>query len=286
MENYLGCYIALEGPDFYYGIIKKAIEINANCFMFYAGSPQTYKKPPISLLKIKEGLELIKKNNINKNKIVIHASYLINIANCINKNVYESSKIALKNEIKMAKEFQINTIVLHPGCAVGGNKKKSIELLISTLNEILDNDENNIKIALETMAGKGSELGSTFEELKEIINGINKKNNIGVCLDTCHIFDAGYDLNDVNKIIQQFDKIIGLKKLFVIHINDSKNNCGSHKDRHENIGLGKIGFNNIYKIIHHKKLASIPKILETPETKEINYKKEIAMLKTTISQSS
>ena len=275
-KNYLGCHISLKSPDFFLGSVKEAISLNANCFMFYNGSPRKYLKPNPSKLKIKEGYELIKKSNINKNKIVIHASYLINIANCNNYAIYNNSLKLLKKEIEGAKKFHINTIVLHPGtCATERNKKNSIQLLIKTINNLLDNETSNIKLALETMSGKGGELGSKFEELKEIIDGIHKKNNIGICLDTCHIHDAGYDISDANKIIDKFDKIIGLNKLFVIHINDSKNQCGSHKDRHENIGLGKIGFNAIYKFVNNKKLLDIPKILETPP---IRHKEEILAL--------
>lgn len=274
-KNYLGCHISLKAPDFYYGAVKTAIDLNANCFTFYIGSPRKRSKPPISKLKIKEGIELIKKSNINKDKIVIHASYLINIANYNDKNIYNTSLKSLKNEIEIAKKFFINTIVVHPGTCVGGDKKKSIQLVIKSINDILDNEQQEIKIALETMAGKGGELGSTFEELKEIIDGVHKKDNIGICLDTCHIHDAGYDITDIDKIINKFDKIIGINKLFAIHINDSKNLCGSHKDRHENIGLGKIGFDTIYKFVNDRRLLEIPKFLETPQTM---HKKEILLL--------
>ena len=209
----------------------------------------------------------------------------INLAN--NNDNYNFAISFLKQEIDRTISLGINKIVLHPGSHVKLGETEGIKNIIFALNKVLDPNKN-VVICLETMAGKGSECGKTFEEIKQIIDGIELKDKIGVCLDTCHINDAGYDLNDFDKIINDFDKVIGLKYLKCVHINDSKNILGSHKDRHENIGYGTIGFENLIKIIYHEKLKNIPKILETPyvsknenDNKKIYppYKFEIEMIR-------
>ena len=173
----------------------------------------------------------------------------------------------------------MKTLVLHPGAHVGMGIEKGIETLINSLNEVLDVDETDVKIAIETMSGKGSEIGFTFEQVKSILDGINKKDRVGVCLDTCHINDAGYDIvNHYDEVIGEFDRIIGLDKLIVIHLNDSKNPLGAKKDRHENIGYGFIGYETIVKL-HMMKDLKIFKILETPYYLETSYKEEIEMIK-------
>ena len=178
-------------------------------------------------------------------------------------------------------------MVLHPGSAVNSSRDEALTSISDGLNLILDNNYD-VKILLETMAGKGNEVGKTFDELKTIIDNIKYKDKIGVCLDTCHLNDAGYDIESFDKILEEFDNKIGIKYIGCIHINDSKNTLGSHKDRHENIGLGTIGFDNLISVIYNKKLESVPKILETPYvTKDDNskekeyppYKYEIEMIR-------
>lgn len=243
------------------GSVKQALDYGANTFMFYTGAPQNTNRVKIDDALTYEAKQLMIKNNINIDNVIIHAPYIINLAN--DNSNYDFSIAFLKEEISRAALLGINKIVLHPGSHVGLGIDLGISNIIYALNKVLDNTYDVI-ICLETMAGKGSECGFCFEDIKKIIEGVSNKNKIGVCLDTCHINDAGYDLTNFEKVLNEFDQVIGLNYLKCIHINDSKNKIGSHKDRHENIGLGTIGFDNLIKIIYHKKLENIPKILETP----------------------
>ena len=261
------------------GSVKEALSYGANTFMFYTGAPQNTKRLPIDLEKVKEAEKLMKENKIDKDKVIVHAPYIINLAtDDLEKRTFSCN--FLKEEIKRVETFGFHYLVLHPGSHVGIGTLKGINNIIDSLNKVID-ENTKVVILLETMAGKGTEIGSSFEEIESIISKIDRKENIGVCLDTCHINDAGYDLNDFDNILDNFDKIIGLDKLKCIHINDSKNIMASHKDRHENIGLGYIGFNNLLNVIYNKKLEDVPKILETPYVDKTYppYKYEIEMIK-------
>ena len=176
---------------------------------------------------------------------------------------YEFSIDFIRNELKRCDEMHINKMVLHPGNAVGIEPSEGLENIVNALNTILDGT-TKCKILLETMAGKGSELGRTIDEMSYLIKNVKKQDQIGVCVDTCHIFDGGYDLNDFDNYLKEFDEKIGIDKIGCLHINDSKNELGSHKDRHANIGVGNIGFDTLINIIYHPKLDNLPKILETP----------------------
>ncbi|MCQ2792348.1 MAG: deoxyribonuclease IV [Bacilli bacterium] len=281
MNNiYLGSHINLSAPDYYLGTVRDALQMNENCFMFYTGAPQNTIRKPTNQLKIDEGRKLLLESGINESKIVIHAPYIINLANTTNVKTRELAISFLKEELKRANDFHVKTLVLHPGSHVGVGLEIGIKAIIDGLNEVLNHDTSEVRIALETMAGKGSEVGANFADLKKIIDGVNKKDRVGVCLDTCHINDAGYDVSDIDNVLNQFDQIIGLDKLLVIHINDSINNKGAHKDRHANIGVGLIGFNTLCQYVHHPRLMDIPKILETPWINEKPpYKEEIEMLR-------
>lgn len=279
-EIILGNYVSMKSPDYLLGSIKEALSYGANALMFYTGPPQNSKRKPLSELKINEFHQALKENNINIENVIIHAPYIINLANSINPNTYQLAKEFLKKEIERASGIGVKYIVLHPGSSVKASPDIAIKYIVDGLNEILTPNQN-VKIALETMAGKGSEVGITFGQLQQIIAQIKYSDLVGVCWDTCHLYDAGYDLvNNLEEVIVEFDKIIGLKKLFVIHLNDSKNILGSKKDRHQNIGYGSIGFDAICKILYHPKLQDIVKILETPWKNDLPpYKDEIAMLK-------
>lgn len=275
----IGSHVGFNKKEQLLGSVKEALSYNATTFMFYTGAPQNTTRMPIDDNLTKQAFELMNINNINPKNIIIHAPYIINLAN--EKN-FDFSIDFLKQEIKRVEQLGFDKIVLHPGSHVGVGTEQAIDNIAYCLNKSLEN--TNVKILLETMAGKGTEVGITFEEIKKIIEKINNKNNVGVCLDTCHINDAGYDLNDFDKILNEFDKIIGLDKLLCIHVNDSKNEKGSHKDRHENIGFGHIGYNNLMNVIYNEKLKEIPKILETPYIKDNDktyppYKFEIEMIK-------
>lgn len=281
----IGAHVNFNKNEQLVGCVKQALDYKATTFMFYTGAPQNTVRVSIDDNLTSKAKQMMVDNNIDINNVVIHAPYIINLAN--NNDNYNFAISFLKQEIDRTISLGINKIVLHPGSHVKLGEAEGIKNIIFALNKVLDPNKN-VVICLETMAGKGSECGKTFEEIKQIIDGIELKDKIGVCLDTCHINDAGYDLNDFDKIINDFDKVIGLKYLKCVHINDSKNILGSHKDRHENIGYGTIGFENLIKIIYHEKLKNIPKILETPyvsknedDNKKIYppYKFEIEMIR-------
>lgn len=242
--------------------VKEALSYKENTFMFYTGAPQNTFRAKIDENKVKKAKELMKENDIDINNVIIHAPYIINLANDKDKDKYNFAINFLKEELKRAKILGIKNIVLHPGSHVGLGVEKGIQNIINALNEVLK--EEGPTICLETMAGKGTEIGKTFEEINEIIKGIKNKEKIGVCLDTCHLNDSGYDIANFDELLEKFGKIIGINKIKCIHINDSKNEKGTHKDRHENIGFGKLGFQNIINIIYNEKLKEVPKILETP----------------------
>ena len=263
MELIIGSHVSYTKEEGMLGSVKEAISYGSNTFMFYTGAPQNTQRTEINEEKTIEAQKMMKDNKIDIENIIIHAPYIINLANDKDEQKWNFAVNFLNQEIQRAKKLGIKKIVLHPGSHVGLGIEKGIENISKGLNIVLKEKEGPI-ICLETMAGKGTELGKTFEEIKEIIDRVNNNNRLMVCLDTCHLNDAGYDLSDFDKLLENFDKIIGSKKIGCIHINDSKNEKGSHKDRHENIGLGQIGFENLSKIIHHKKLENIPKILETP----------------------
>jgi deoxyribonuclease-4 len=216
--------------------------------------------------------------------IVVHAPYIINIANTTKPETFELGVRFLRSEIERTEALGAKQIVLHPGAHVGAGAEAGIQKIIEGLNEVFE-EKRDVQIALETMAGKGSECGRTFEELAEIIEGVTHNERLSVCFDTCHTHDAGYDIvSDFDGVLKSFDRIIGLDRLKVLHINDSKNERGAAKDRHENIGFGHIGYKALHYIVHHPQLAEVPKILETPfvgedkKNKKAPYKHEIEML--------
>ena len=275
MDLIIGSHVSFNKDTQMIGSIEEALSYKANTFMFYTGAPQNTNRCDINDDLLNKAKEMLKENNIDINNIIVHAPYIINLAN--DKN-HDFNVNFLRQEINRVDKLGVKYLVLHPGSHVGLGVEVGINNIIKALNESLDN--SNVIVCLETMAGKGTELGRTFEEVKQIIDGVNNQDNIAVCLDTCHINDAGYDLNNFDKVLDEFDKIIGLDKLKVVHVNDSKNVINSHKDRHENIGYGTIGFDNLINIIYHDKLKGIPKILETPYIeKKAPYKFEIEMIR-------
>jgi len=261
------------------GCVEAALSYGANTFMFYTGAPANSIRRTIDDKLTKKAHELMKLNNINPKNIVCHAPYVVNLANNINPSLYEFSINFIKQEIKRCESLGVSKLIIHPGSHVTLTKEKGIENIINALNIILDGS-GKITILLEYMAGKGSECGCNLEELKTIIDGVKNKELIGICIDTCHLNDYGVNLANFNDFLTDFAKTIGLEKLQCIHINDSKNPIGSHKDRHENIGFGTIGFENILNIVHNEQLKNVPKILETPTFEDKpTYKFEIDMLK-------
>lgn len=276
----LGSHISMCAPDYFLGTVKEALSYGENTFMFYTGAPQNSIRVPLEKCKIIEGQKLLKENNIDIDKIVVHAPYIINLGNSIDENKFELAKKVLKTELNRTYAFGCKLLVLHPGLHIGQGEEIGLKQIIKGLNEVLKEDTTDVTICLETMAGKGSELGKTFDEIAYIINNSQFKNRLGVCLDTCHINDAGYNVENIDEVLDLFDKKIGLNRLKVIHLNDSKNIKGSHKDRHENIGKGTIGLNTLKKYVFNEKLIDVPKILETPYINGLPpYKDEIKLLK-------
>ena len=269
-ELIIGSHVSFNNKDQLLGAVKEAVSYGSNTFMFYTGAPQNTRRGEINDFVTLEAYKLMKENNIELDKVIVHAPYIVNLANPDN---MEFSIDFLTNEVERCNLLGMKYLVLHPGSSVNVSREEGIANIIKGLNAILTNN-NNICICLETMAGKGNELGRNFLELKEIIDGVNFKDSIGVCMDTCHLFDSGIDITDFDKVLDDFDKQIGLNYLKCIHINDSKNIFSSHKDRHDNIGYGNIGFDTLIKIIYNNRIKDIPKILETPYVGEDNESKE------------
>ena len=275
----IGSHVGFNKDKQLLGSLDEALSYKANTFMFYTGAPQNTKRVEINDDLTQKAILKMKENNIDINNIIVHAPYIINLANNTEDDKYDFSIRFLNEEVKRCESLKIKYLVLHPGSHVGLGVDVGIKNIIFALNKVLEND-NSVTILLETMAGKGTEVGCNFLELKKIIDGINRKELIGVCMDTCHMNDSGLDLSNFNNILDLFDKEIGLSYLKCIHINDSKNIIGSRKDRHENIGYGTIGFSNLINIIYNERIINIPHILETPYVGEIApYKEEIEMIR-------
>ncbi|MDY3800556.1 MAG: deoxyribonuclease IV [Bacilli bacterium] len=280
----IGSHVSFNKDSQLLGSVREALAYDANTFMFYTGAPQNTKRIPINDEKTYEAFKLMKDNNMDLRNIIVHAPYIINPANTEN---LDFSINFLRQELDRVEKLGITKLVLHPGSHVQLGEDIAIKNITHVLNSCLLSD-TKVDICLETMAGKGTEMGINFDQLKKIIDGVLYKDKVKVCLDTCHLNDAGYDLKEFDVILDEFDKKIGIDKIACVHINDSKNVLGSHKDRHENIGLGTIGFDNLINIIYHEKLKGVPKILETPyitngidEKNKIYapYKFEIEMIK-------
>jgi len=258
----LGSHVGMSGKEMFLGSVKEAISYGANTFMVYTGAPQNTRRKDIAELNIDAGLALAKENGIRE--FIIHAPYIINLGNTEKAETFSLAVEFLAKEIERSVAMQATTIVLHPGSHVGAGEKAGIAQIIKGLNEVLTKDMP-ITVSLETMAGKGSELGKTFEELAAIYEGVVFNEKLRVCFDTCHTHDAGYDIiNDFDGVMDKFDRVLGKKQIAVFHVNDSKNVQGAAKDRHENIGFGEIGFDALNYIVHHKDFTEIPKILESP----------------------
>ena len=270
----IGSHVGFTKDKQLLGSLEEALSYGANTFMFYTGAPQNTARYPINDSLTLEALELMKKNNIDYSKVIVHAPYIINLANDSDPEKFKFSVNFLIQEVERCDMLGIKNMVLHPGSHVGLGEKTGIHNIIRGLNQILDKGKCNI--LLETMAGKGTEVGRTIDEIAEIIDGVMYKDRIYVCLDTCHLNDAGYDISEFDKYLDEFDKKIGINKIKCIHINDSKNPLGAHKDRHENIGYGTIGFDNLINVIYNERLGDIPRILETPYVNDFApYKFEI-----------
>lgn len=259
----IGSHVSYKNSTQLLGSVEEAITYGANAFMFYTGAPQNTQRGEINDLVTYEALQKMKENNIMLENVVCHAPYIVNLANNIDPEKYEFAKKFLRQEIERCMQLGVRKIVLHPGSATKLDRTDALNNIIKGLNSILYPDDN-IMILLETMAGKGTELGINLEELKYIIENIKLKEKIGVCLDTCHLSDSGININEFDKYLDEFDKQIGIDKIGCVHLNDSKNPIGARKDRHENLGYGTIGFDTLINVAYNTRLESVPKLLETP----------------------
>lgn len=280
---YIGSHVSMKGKEMFIGSVNEASSYGSTAMMIYTGAPQNTRRKELSELKIEEGTKLRLENQIMAP--VVHAPYIVNLANDKDKEKQQFAIDFLAKEMERAAALGAEHVCLHPGSHVGLGVEKGIENIVYGLNQVLTSDEGP-KIALETMAGKGTELGRNFDELAQMIAGVNHPERISITLDTCHLNDAGYDVkNHFSDVLAEFDDKIGIDKIGVVHVNDSKNELGAGKDRHENIGFGTIGFDALYEVVHEPRFAHLPKILETPyvgkdkKTAIAPYKKEIEMLK-------
>ncbi len=269
----IGCH--LSASKGYLAMAKEAVSIGGNTFQFFTRNPRGGQAKPIDENDIVEFLKYSKEHGILI--ILAHSPYTLNACSA-DENIRKFAKETMADDLKRMEYTPGNYYNFHPGSHVGQGVNKGIDYIAEMLNEILTKEQTTT-VLLETMAGKGSEIGRNFEELKAIIDKVELKEKLGVCLDTCHVWDGGYDIvSDFDGVLDEFDKIIGLEKLKAIHLNDSKNDINSHKDRHEKIGEGKIGLEAITKIINNERVKNLPFFLETPN--EIDgYEKEIALLK-------
>ncbi|MEJ7446361.1 deoxyribonuclease IV [Staphylococcus epidermidis] len=279
----LGSHVSMSGKKMLQGSAEEAHKYCESTFMIYTGAPQNTRRKNIEDLNIEKGQQAMKTYGLSN--IVVHAPYIINIANTTKPEVFNLGVDFLQKEIERTQALGAKDIVLHPGAHVGAGVDKGIQKIIEGLNEVLTHD-NDVRIALETMAGKGTEVGRSFEEIAQIIDGVTHNDRLSVCFDTCHTHDAGYNVKeDFDGVLEKFDNIIGVDRIKVVHVNDSKNLRGAQKDRHENIGFGHIGFDALNYVVHHDTFKNIPKILETPyvgedkKNKKPPYKLEIDMLK-------
>ena len=279
----IGSHVSMSGKDMLLGSAKEAFSYGANVMMVYTGAPQNTRRKPIEELNAEIGKKFMAENGIKE--VVVHAPYIINLANTTKEGYIDFAIDFLKEELKRAEAVGATQVVLHPGSHVGAGVDVGLNQIIYGLNQVITKDQT-VQIALETMAGKGTELARTFEELARIIDGVTYNEHLSVTFDTCHVHDAGYDIkNDLSGVLTQFDKTVGLDRIKVLHINDSKNPVGAHKDRHENFGFGEIGFDALMNVIQVPEFKNLPKILETPWIKvEDNvqiapYKKEIEMIR-------
>ena len=279
----LGSHVSMKGDKMLLGSSEDALSYGASTFMIYTGAPQNTRRKPVEELNIEAGREHMAANGLSN--IVVHAPYIINLANTTKPATFELAVDFLQKEIERTAALGFDQIVLHPGAHVGAGVDMGTARIIEGLNEVLSQDFP-VRIALETMAGKGTEIGRNFDEIAKIIDGVTNNERLSVCFDTCHVHDAGYDIvNDFEGVLEEFDSIVGADRISVIHVNDSKNERGAMKDRHENLGFGHIGFDPLNFIVHHPKFQEVPKILETPfvgadpKKKSAPYKFEIEMLK-------
>ena len=284
MNLIIGSHVSFNSKAQLLGSVREALSYNANTFMIYTGGAQSTLRSDINSEYTYEAFKLMIENNINPKNVIVHAPYIVNLANKSDINKYNFYIEFLVNELNRVKELGLDKMVLHPGSATTCTKEEAISNIAEAINKIYENT-TDVVILLEYMAGKGNEVGSSIGELKGIIDKINDKERIGVCIDTCHMNDSGVDIAKFDEFLDEFDREIGIGKIKCVHVNDSLNPIGSHKDRHANIGYGIIGFDNLINVVYNNRLEGIPFILETPYINRNNkdayapYKMEIESIR-------
>lgn len=281
----LGSHVSMSGKEMMLGSVREALSYDADTFMLYTGAPQNTRRKKLDELCIPQARALMQENGIDS--FVVHAPYIINLANSLQEETFRLAVDFLALELERTAAMGSDTLILHPGSHVGAGTAAGISQIIQGLNAVLTRD-TPCYIALETMAGKGTEIGSCFEELAAVYDGVTHSEKLRVCFDTCHVHDAGYDIvHDFDGVIEEFDRCIGREQIAVFHINDSKNERGARKDRHVNLAQGYIGLPALQSIVHHPFFTEVPKILETPwipsaehpDKKTAPYKEEISLLR-------
>lgn len=284
MDLIIGSHVSFNSKTQLLGAVKEALSYNANTFMIYTGSAQSTLRAGLNEELTYEGYKLMIESGINPKNVIIHAPYILNFANRADEDKTKFNVEFFVNELNRVKELGFDKIVLHPGSAVNCTREEGINNIVLGLNEVISKTKDTI-ILLEYMAGKGNELGINITELKTMYEGIQDKDRVGFCLDTCHMNDSGINISEFDLFLDEFDKEIGLSKIMCVHVNDSMNACAAHKDRHANLGYGTIGFENLINVIYNTRLNGIPFILESPyvnrNTKDEYppYKYEIDMIR-------
>lgn len=284
MNLIIGSHVSFNSKKQLLGSVEEALSYNANTFMIYTGGAQSTARSSINDEFTYEAFKVMLENNINPKNVIVHAPYIVNLANKSDERKYDFYIDFMANELNRVKELGLDKIVLHPGSATTCSREEAILNIVNGINKIYEKT-SDVMILLEYMSGKGNEVGTSILELKNIIDKIDDKDRIGVCLDTCHMNDSGIDISKFNEFLDEFDLMIGIDKIKCVHVNDSMNTIGSHKDRHANIGYGTIGFDNLINVIYNERLNGIPFILETPYINRNNkdayapYKMEIDSIK-------
>lgn len=277
---YIGSHVSMSAPDYVLGAMRETLRYGANACMLYTGAPQNTRRVPMEKLKIEEAKAFMKQHGLSMEQVIVHAPYIINLANTVKEETFTLGVEFLAKELERVRQLGAKTLVLHPGAHLKMGEEAGLRRIVEGLDQAMEGMDETICIALETMAGKGSELGCRLEHIRYIIDHAKRSDRLRVCMDTCHLHDAGFDLSDVDGLLRELDDKIGLDRLACIHVNDSKNERSARKDRHANIGFGRIGFDALCRVVHHPRLASVVKILETPYVEgNPPYRYEIEMLK-------
>lgn len=280
MKLIIGSHVGVSGKEMLLGAVKQTIEFGANTFMFYTGAPQNTVRKPIEEFNYEEAHKLMLEYNISKDNVIVHAPYIINMANTTKPRVIELAHEFLQKELERVEELGFKYLVIHPGSHLGVGIEEGVKQIANVVNSVLEVANSKVILLFETMAGKGTEVGFELEHLFKLIELTKTKDRVGICLDTCHLHDAGYDISKFDNILDKIENNVGLDYVKAVHVNDSKNIQGAKKDRHENIGFGEIGFDALLEVIYNPRISNIPKILETPWVNDKPpYKEEITMIK-------